>query len=240
MPPDAAPTRDPTPLRRVLREVAGVLWPVECAGCGEVDVAVCGSCAGLLLGAPVREVLDGVPLVAAALYRDRVRALVATAKEQGGRAEARALGAGLARAVAAAPAGALVRVPSSRDGMRRRGFDPVELVLRGAGLGATPLRRRPADSGRTGGAGGAQKERSAAERVTAAQGTLLLPPHTARALAGSPVVLVDDVITSGATAREGLRALRAAGCLPVAVVAVARTPKLMPETSADPEPRGVW
>lgn len=203
--------------RRALREAAGVLWPVECAGCGAADVAVCDDCAGALLGPLVRESIDGVPLIAAAPYDGVVRTLVAACKERGGRAEARALGAGLARAVAAAPQGALVRVPSSRAGMRRRGFDPVALVLRGAGLRAVPLRRI--------GAGGVQKQRSAAARATAAHGSLRLPPGAAATLAGRAVVLVDDVVTSGATARDAVRAVRAAGCDPVAIAAVARTPK---------------
>lgn len=204
-------------VRSALREAASVLWPVECAGCGAVDVAVCEGCAAALGGELVRESLDGVPLLAAAAYEGAVRSLVAACKERGGRAEARALGAGLARAIAAAPAGALVRVPSSRGGMRRRGFDPVALVVRGAGLRATPLRRI--------GAGGAQKERSVEARASAARGSLVLPARVAARLAGRAVVVVDDVVTSGATAREAVRALRAAGCEPVAIAAVARTAK---------------
>ncbi|MGP4782173.1 phosphoribosyltransferase family protein, partial [Salmonella enterica] len=90
-----------------------------------------------------------------------------------------------------------------------------------AGLRAVPLRR--AGAGR--GVGGAQKERSAAARATAAHGSLRLAPRAAAMLSGGPVVVVDDVVTSGATAREAVRALRAAGCEPVAIAAVARTPK---------------
>jgi len=208
------------PIAAALREAASVLWPVACAGCGAVDVAVCGACSAALRAGPLREALDGVPLLAAAAYEGPARDLVAACKERGGRAEARALGAGLALAIAAAPAGALVRVPSSRDGMRRRGFDPVVLVLRAAGLRATPLRRIRG--------GGAQKQRSAEARRAAAVGSLALPSSAARRLEGRAVVVVDDVVTSGSTAREAVRAVRAAGCRPVAIVAVARTPKRVP------------
>ena len=222
-------------MRSVLQEAASVLWPVECAGCGAVDVAVCTRCAGQLLGGLVRERLDGVPLLAAASYEGAVRSLVVACKEHGDGATARALGAGLARAVAAAPPGELVRVPSSRDGMRRRGFDAVELMLRGAGLRATPLRRAP-----SGATGGSQKERSADERAAAARGTLVLSRRAGQVLQGRSAVLVDDVVTSGATAREGLRALRAAECEPVAMVAVARTPKLIPSSRRAAPGTGVW
>lgn len=222
-------------LREAVREAASVLWPVACAGCGALDVAVCPACAGLLLAGPERELLDGVPLVAAARYEGAVRALVGACKERGDRATARALGAGLALAIAAAPAGALVRVPSSRAGMRERGFDPVELVLRGAGLRAVPLRRV---AGRA--PPGAQKERSADERALAARGSLQLAPRHRARLAGVAAVLVDDVVTSGATAREGLRALRAAGCEPVAIAAVARTERRLPTRPAHARSSGVW
>ncbi|MCR8671837.1 phosphoribosyltransferase family protein [Agrococcus sp. HG114] len=53
-------------------------------------------------------------------------------------------------------------------------------------------------------------------------------------------MLVDDVVTSGATAREGLRALRAAGCEPVAIVAVARTARRVPARAAHGQSSGVW
>lgn len=203
-----------------MREAASVLWPVACAGCGAHDVAVCAPCAALLIGGPVRGDIDGLPLVAAAEYSGRVRMLVAACKEHGGRAQARALGAGLALAIAAAPAGSLVRVPSSRAGLRRRGFDPVELMLHHAGLRAVPLRRVSGS--------GAQKERSADERARAARGTLALPRRAAERLGIAPVVLVDDVVTSGATAREAVRAVRAAGGRVAAIAAVARVPRRVP------------
>lgn len=207
-----------------LREATSVLWPTACAGCGAPDVVVCAACAALVTSEPVRAMIDGVPLVAAAAYAGSVRALVIDCKEHGGRATARALAAGMALALAALPEGALVRVPSSSAGMRRRGFDPVVLLLRAAGTRAVPLRRRPSARG-----GVAQKQRSVREREAAARGSLVLPARAARELSGCPVVVVDDVVTSGATARDALRALRAAGCDPLGIAAVAHTTRRVPE-----------
>ncbi len=214
------------------REAASVLWPVECAGCGALDVAVCAACRTLLVGGPVRGSVDGVPLVAAAEYEGAVRSVILACKERGGRAEARALAAGLAIALAALPEAERVRVPSSGEGMRRRGFDPVALVVRAARERSWALRRVP--SARP----GAQKERGVVERERAAAGSLALPPRAARALAGTPVVVVDDVVTSGATAREAVRALRAAGCAPVGIAALARTPRRLGGTLAWPAAAG--
>ncbi|WP_404312820.1 ComF family protein [Agrococcus terreus] len=228
-------------MRAALREAAGVVWPVDCAGCGARDAAVCTACAAALDGPLVLERLGGLPLVAAAVYEGPVRGLVARAKEHAGRAEARALAAGLARALAAAPAGVPVRVPSSREGRRRRGFDPVALLLRRAGARAPALRRAPAGAARTGGAlrGGAQKTRSADDRRLAAAGSLVVPAGLARRLAGRPVVVVDDVVTTGATALEAVRALRAAGAEPVAIAAVARAPRRGCVPLASAQARGV-
>lgn len=214
-------------LTAALREAASVLWPVACGGCGALDVAVCSDCAALLRAGPVRELLDGVPLAAAAEYEGAVRSLVAVCKEHGGRAEARALAAGLSAALAALPAGELVRVPSSGEGMRQRGFDPVALVVRAAGLRSTALRRR-----RTGGGSAPQKERTLEQRAQAARGSLALPAHAIGALEGRSVVIVDDVVTSGSTVREALRALRLAGCEPVGIAALARTPRRFQQTLA--------
>lgn len=212
---------DATLVRRVLAaavaEAVAVLWPRACAGCGASDAAVCGACRAALAGPLVRERLGGLPLVAAAHYGGAARAIVRAAKEHGGGAEAAALAAGLARALAAAPGGdeaVVVRVPSSREGLRRRGFDPVRLVLRRAGVAAPALRRV--------GREGTQKGRAAGERRAAARGSLAVPAVLARRLRGREVVVVDDVVTTGATALEAVRALRAAGARPVAIAAVAR------------------
>ncbi len=48
-----------------------------------------------------------------------------------------------------------------------------------------------------------------------------LPGQTVR---GKSVILVDDVITTGATASDAVRALREAGAARVYVLALARTP----------------
>jgi ComF family protein len=67
-------------------------------------------------------------------------------------------------------------------------------------------------------------ERGAAERAALLDGAFVVPPRQRPRLAGRRVLLVDDVMTSGATAEACARALLAAGAAGVDVLAAARVP----------------
>lgn len=222
------------------------MLPVACVGCGAPDRALCRACRSALDALPGRtRLVAGVRLDAAHEYDGLVRTLVLEWKLRG-RVD---VVSGLTRrtadlvraALAAAPVGTLVlRVPPSSRGHRRRGFDPVVTVLRRAGVRrARALRRVPvpqagpgSDSGpgsdpgpapdagpgsaRAGTDGRGQKERTAVERVAATVGSLV-----ADGVADRDVVLVDDVVTTGVTMAEAVRAVRASGGRVVRCVAVA-------------------
>lgn len=67
-------------------------------------------------------------------------------------------------------------------------------------------------------------ELGAAERAAVLAGTIAPAPRHRTRLAGKHVVLVDDVLTSGATANECARVLTRAGAASVDVLAAARVP----------------
>lgn len=67
-------------------------------------------------------------------------------------------------------------------------------------------------------------ELGAAEREAVLEGTIAVAPRHRARVAGRRVVLVDDVLTSGATANECARVLIGAGAASVDVLAVARVP----------------
>ena len=70
----------------------------------------------------------------------------------------------------------------------------------------------------------ALEDRGAAERALLLQGAFAVAPGLVPRIAGRRVLLVDDVMTSGATAEACARALRAAGAGAVDVLAAARVP----------------
>lgn len=217
------------------QELAGLVLPVDCAGCGAARVLVCARCRGVVSGAvagPVRPSPRpvGLPAVrAAAVYEGAVRALLLAHKERGALPLAGVLGAALAAAVVGGGPGAgglcgaggapgagevaLVPVPSARRQVRARGHDPTRRIalaaagrLRRAGVPARVapvlrLRRAVADQA---GLGARQRRENLA-------GALAVCRDGARLTDGARIVLVDDLITTGATLAEAARAVRAAG-----------------------------
>ncbi|WP_399090170.1 ComF family protein [Streptomyces sp. BBFR2] len=228
-------------MRGMWRELAGLVLPVECAGCGRPRTELCGPCRRKLArgGRGAARVCPdpppaGLPEVwAGAVYADEVRAALLAHKERGALRLAGPLGAALADAVRglcgrqggvgprAGPV-VLVPVPSARRAVAGRGHDPVRRLayaaareLRGTGRAArvwAGLRQRGPVADQAG--------LGARERLANIAGALEMRGGAAGPVVG-PVVLVDDLVTTGATLAEARRAVTAAGCrvLGAAVVA---------------------
>lgn len=225
-----------------------------CAGCAEPGGVLCPACERLLAAAPTQTQPDPAPLGlpplwAVAAYDGPVRALLLAHKEGARLALGRPLGQALARAVVAAggaagpgpgtaPAAsavgdplALVPVPSRPGAARRRGHSPL---LRTAQVAAAVLRCTggsvrvlPALAHRR--SVGDQAGLDAGARRANLHRALAVPTHL-RGLLGGPltVVLVDDVVTTGATLAEAARALRAAGVAPAGAAVIAATARRRP------------
>ena len=213
----------------VLRKALAPLAPPACFGCG----ASAGSAAPLCpscrdgLGWLSDEVVEldgpGAPATEAwapLAYRGGARAL-ARAVKFGSLAELTETMA--AQIAATAPAGALDRgelvpVPLHPARRRRRGFNQAELLARALGR-RTGL--AVADCLERTGARGTQMGRDRADRLAALAGAVRVRRGST---APREAILVDDVLTTGATMLACSRSLHSAGCERVAGVAYARTP----------------
>ena len=224
----------------------------RCAGCSTPGRVLCRVCAGALVVSPGVSWPDPtpplltaaqVPPYAGASYADVLRRLVVAYKDEHRSGLAMPLGRSLAAVVehalletagdgAARPVAELVPVPSAPASVRRRGRDPVTELTRCA---ARRLRarghhvqvRRRLSHRRT---VLDQAGLGAGERAANLHGALTARSAPPARSAQAPLVrlVVDDVITTGATADEAVRALLAAGWPVAAVAAVAPTRRRRP------------
>lgn len=208
----------------VLADLLDLVLPRDCAGCRLPGRTLCATCAAAL-GSPRPHRPEPCPaglprLVAAGAYDGAVRAALLAHKERGRLGLVAPLGTALAAAVRELdpPRGAvLVPVPSSPAAVRERGQDHARRLAAAAarrlpGVRARALllpARRVAD----------QSGLTSLQRAANLSGAL----RARRRLDGLPVVVVDDVVTTGATLVEAARALRAAGADVVGAAVVGAT-----------------
>jgi predicted amidophosphoribosyltransferase len=186
------------------------LFPVWCIGCDAPETALCAGCAGTARALSIH--VDGITVRAAGDYAGPLRGAILALK-RGERAYLDPLAALLAALVP--PERILIPLPTTRRRSAERGFDQArELAARTAsrsgGTAVDVLRKH----------GAAQRGRSRGDRLIA-RGRFTVRSGIA---VPSRAILIDDVVTTGATLRDAAAVLRAAGCVVGGAVVVARTP----------------
>jgi len=209
---------------------ADLLLGAACPGCGRPSRALCATCTIAIAPRPTVVRTNPVDVAASGEHTDVLRLTIVAWKEEGRASLLRPLAHLLASSVVlvlgASPAPVvLVPVPTSRRSRRARGADVVDQLacaaaglLRGAGADVTVrqalrVARRTAD----------QSGLDARDRARNLAGAFAL--RSADGLAGATVVVVDDIVTTGATIAEAVRALAAAGHLPLAAATMAHRPR---------------
>jgi predicted amidophosphoribosyltransferase len=209
-------------VRNATLDALAILMPVDCAGCSAPDRGVCADCAAELVAEPGVRAVGAVRVWTGLRYERVVRRVILALKEEGrtdvARPLARSFGAAVRRALDEAPNGAeLLPVPTSREAYRRRGYDPVRLLLRRSGHDGSRVLIAARSTG-------AQKALGVADRAANRAGAFV----ATRRLDGRTFVIVDDVLTSGATLAEAARAVEAAGGTVVGAATLAFTPRIHP------------
>ena len=202
----------------VLAHALSLLAPPLCAACAgpaAPSEVLCARCErGLIQVRPLSVLIPGIDeALAAAPYEGIARQLVGALKFRGRLSVATPMALAIAAAIELDAGAALVPVPPAPRRRRNRGFDPAEEIARALSeLAGAPLLRclRRADGPRQ--VGRARHER-------------LVSPPRVRASGSVPaaVVLVDDVVTTGATLGACALALRTAGAISVRAVVFARS-----------------
>jgi ComF family protein len=241
-------------------DVVALALPVECVCCGKEDLALCAGCERRLrmltrhpfraeTGAPALMDTDGsviLPVVAAGIYREELSQSILAFKRHGQGQLRRVLSKILAGTVAAAYAGTervvLVPVPTSGSAYRKRGFSPVHLLLAGTGRSSSgchadcmdALRKARNPEARL---AGGQKGLGRGDRSRRVRGSMRTARGArGRCLNGRQCIIVDDVLTTGATLAEAARAVHEAGGIVLGAVVLAATRP--PDAAAAPgQPR---
>jgi ComF family protein len=219
--------------------VLDLALPARCPGCGAEGPPICAAClpaldarlelpAGIAIGLPSDVPPPLLQLEWCAPFTGLIRNALHELKYAGEKRLAAPLGEAIARRWRRAGAGGdlLVPVPVHADRARARGYDQAELIARAAALElglpcAAILERARATI--------AQFDLDRSARATNVDGAFRLRPRDAtaatdqrRPLAGRWIILIDDVVTTGATLAACAKPLIEAGAIGVSAATVAR------------------
>jgi len=219
-------------MRKSFYPLLDLVYPKSCPGCHLPSISICDSCKSFWQQPPIsitlrKNQVSDLLVVSVAQYRDEVRAVLLAYKEDGQREAGKVLREALLQArrgISNPSVCAFVPIPSNPKSVRRRGRDfmldlcnQVAIQSGDQVLSIIKVNRDVQD----------QSKLSEKERSQNLVGAFDCTPKNLKLLAKFPIILVDDLLTTGATLREAQRALRQRGLIPIGAITAAHTARLV-------------
>jgi ComF family protein len=225
-------------LSRIWTAALDLVYPPRCFGCNKEGSFLCPECVGRLPRTlsprcercwqsskarlceqchSVEQWIDGIR--SPFRHEEVAREAVLQLKYNGVSAAGLPMGELLGSSAKAMPVETIVPVPLHRSRRRKRGYNQAEMLADGLrqalGLPVEPdlLKRRKATREQAAGLG-------YDERLANVEGAFIVPDGAA--IDGRSILLVDDVVTTGATMQSCARALKQAGAAAVYGVSFTR------------------
>ena len=219
-------------LRMAANRALDAALPANCVGCGAEGQPICARCvpaldarlssrAGVAIGLPGDLPEPLLQLEWCAPFHGVVRDALHAIKYQGEQRLAEPLGRAVARRWAAVGVGAelVMNVPVHRDRERQRGYDQADLIAAKAAdhlrLPFVPVLARARSTI-------AQFDLDRRDRARNVRDAFVVELGGEEIVRGRWVLVVDDVVTTGATLAACAAALESAGALGVSAITVAR------------------
>ena len=221
-----------------MREILQLLFPISCLVCESPGANICTVCYRTIDPRVRQREIDGSKLWAGANYGEQLAKIILLAKEQNNSPARDFLADLIVQTFMAASRefdtknSIFIPVPSSRSANRVRGFRHALLLSRVAGkkiekMNETKIEvrellevnRKIAD----------QSNLNKAERLSNLSGAYSvsnLKKESVPDLNNYPIFLIDDLVTTGSSTREGLRALNEAGFDPYGVLSAGVSPQV--------------
>jgi predicted amidophosphoribosyltransferase len=209
-------------------DVIDLVVGARCAACQSTALGLCADCSAAIRPRPCIVRDRPCRVAAGGLYEGALRDAVIAWKERGRFTVERPLAHLLAAAVLALDVDgpvAMVPIPSRPDRRRARGTDVVaDLTRRSARL----LRSVDVDATAVPSLEFVKRVRDQAGLSAAARAANMRGSFAARRRPAPPIVLVDDIVTTGATLSEAVRAFQTLGVAVAGAAVIADRPRMTP------------
>jgi predicted amidophosphoribosyltransferase len=195
----------------MFRSLVPLLFPLRCLSCKEYvdpEMSLCSICSLSWSTKVKRRTLDNTPFFYSCSYNSVTSRVILKAKEEGNLRARSALAQRIAGAITDTSS-LLLPIPSRSSANRIRGYRHATLLAEEAIAQAGGIREQVIDALYVTGATRDQSGLKSRERQENLHQKFAVDSRRLARLEPRPVFIVDDLVTSGASAREAIRALQA-------------------------------